>query len=77
MYQQISKSPLVINLKTDSLLLYEFTKEVIEENNFETLVDVDDVYAWEERPEELNIKTFYENMWLGQGIKIKYLRFKV
>ena len=76
-YKQIAKSPLVINLKCDSDLLYEFTKEVIAEQGYETLVDVDDVYAWEERPEELNIKTFYERMWLEEGKKIKYLRFKV
>lgn len=76
-YQQISTSPLTINLKCDSTLLYEFTKEVIAENNFETLVDVDDIYAWDERPEELNIQTFYEQMWLEEGKKIKYLKFLV
>ncbi|MBO6516253.1 MAG: tRNA (guanosine(46)-N7)-methyltransferase TrmB [Bacteroidia bacterium] len=77
MYKQVSVSPLTINLKCDSTLLYEFTKEVIAENNYETLVDVDDVYAWEERPEELNIRTFYESMWLEEGKKIKYLKFRV
>ncbi len=76
-YKQISKSPLVINLKCDSTLLYEFTKEVIAENGFTTLVDIDDVYNWDERPEELNIKTFYEKMWLEEGKKIKYLKFEV
>ncbi|MFT5724903.1 MAG: tRNA (guanine-N7-)-methyltransferase [Bacteroidia bacterium] len=76
-YQAISVSPLVINLKCDSTLLYEYTKEVIAENNFEILVDVDDVYAWEDRPEALNIQTFYEQMWLAEGKKIKYLKFKV
>ena len=55
----------------------EFTKEVIAENGFKTLVDVNDVYNWEERPEELNIKTFYEKMWLEEGKKIKYLKFQV
>lgn len=77
MYKAISKEPLVINLKCDSTLLYEFTKEVVAENGFKTIVDVDDVYTWDERPEELNIKTFYEKMWLEEGKKIKYLRFQV
>lgn len=76
-YKEISTSPLIINLKCDSTLLYEFTKEVIAENGFKTLVDVDDVYAWEERPEELNIITFYEKMWLEEGKKIKYLKLQV
>ncbi len=76
-YIEISIKPLIINLKCDSTLLYEFTKEVIHENNFKTLVDVDDVYNWDERPEELNIQTFYEKMWLEEGKKIKYLRFSV
>jgi len=77
MYKEIAKLPLVINLKCDSDLLYEFTKEVIAEEGYKTLVDVDDVYAWEDRPEELNIRTFYENMWLEEGKKIKYLKFEV
>ncbi|MFT5511747.1 MAG: tRNA (guanine-N7-)-methyltransferase [Bacteroidia bacterium] len=76
-YRAISISPLVVNLKCDSTLLYEFTKEVIAENGLKTLVDVDDVYCWEERPEELNIQTFYEKMWLEKGKKIKYLKFEV
>jgi len=76
-YQHIGQSPLTINLKCDSTLLYEFTKEVIAENGFKTLVDVDDVHSWEDRPEELNIRTFYESMWLEEGKKIKYLKFQV
>jgi tRNA (guanine-N7-)-methyltransferase len=76
-YKAISKSPLTINLKCDSTLLYEFTKEVIQENGFETMVDVPDVYSWDERPEELNIKTFYEKIWLEEGKKIKFLQFQV
>lgn len=77
MYKEIAGESLIINLKTDSDLLYEFTKEVIAEQGYETLVDIDDVYAWADRPDELNIRTFYENMWLDQGIKIKYLKFQV
>ncbi|MCB9263026.1 MAG: tRNA (guanosine(46)-N7)-methyltransferase TrmB [Flavobacteriales bacterium] len=77
LYQQISCSPLIINLKTDSDLLYAFTKEVIAEKQIEPEIDCNDVYTWDERPQELNIQTYYEHKWLDKGIKIKYLRFKL
>ncbi|MBR9860801.1 tRNA (guanosine(46)-N7)-methyltransferase TrmB [bacterium] len=77
-YRHISKPDAVLNLKTDDTGFYEFTKEVIEEEGLELLLDSDDVYAWDEAPEELlNIQTFYEKMWLDEGKKIKYLRFKL
>ena len=75
MYRSVSKTPLVINLKTDSTRFYNYTKEVIAEKKLEVLMDSDDVYQWKDRPAELDIKTFYENMWLKEGKKIKYLRF--
>jgi len=77
MYKAISKDPLTINLKTDSTRYYEFAKEVIAEENLHLIQDCADIYSWDDRPEELNIRTFYENMWLEEGKKIKYLKFQL
>lgn len=63
-----------IHLKTDSPELYEFTKEVIEENNCGLLRDIADVYQAHTDP-VLQIKTFYEQMHLQQGRIIRYLQF--
>jgi tRNA (guanine-N7-)-methyltransferase len=75
-YRNIAKPGAILNLKTDSTRFYEYTKEVIAEQQLEVLADSDDIYNWDEIPEYLaNIQTFYEKMWLADGKKIKYLKF--
>ena len=75
-YRNISKDGAIMNLKSDSTRFYEFTKEVIAEQELTLLEDCDDIYAWDDIPEHLaNIQTFYEKMWLEQSKKIKFLRY--
>jgi len=76
-YKQISNGSLDIHLKTDSQLLYDYTLEVIEEEGHTVIIKNNDVYSWDERPEELDIQTFYENIWRQQGITTKYIHFKI
>lgn len=76
-YRRIGEPGITINLKTDSDLLYEFTLEVIADQKLDLLVNHNDIYSWPERPEELNIQTFYEKRWLSEGITIKYIRFSL
>jgi tRNA (guanine-N7-)-methyltransferase len=73
-YRNISKSGKV-HLKTDSTLLYDFTKAVVEHYRLPLFEDCNNVYQWQERPDELNIRTHYETLWLAQGKSIKYLCF--
>lgn len=75
LYRKIAKRGISINLKTDSDLLYEFTHEVIEEENLEIYRDIKDVY--EECPDDpqLSIQTYYEKMHLKNGKKIKFISF--
>ena len=75
-YRNISKDGAIMNLKSDSTRFYEFTKEVIAEQELTLLEDCDFIYACDDIPEHLaNIQTFYEKMWLEQGKKIKFLRY--
>lgn len=81
-YAQLLKPEATINLKTDSDFLYEFTKETIEQRGHEIILDTNDLYAEMDRmPEELrealNIRTYYESMWLEEGLTIKFLQFKL
>lgn len=77
-YRNISKDGAIMNLKSDSTRFYEYTKEVIAEQNLKVLSDSDDIYNWNEIPEHLaNIQTFYEKMWLADGKKIKFLRYEL
>ena len=76
-YLNFLKPTGIIHLKTDSDLLYAFTKFTSENCNLDLLEDNTDIYNWEERPNALDIKTYYEKKWLEQGKKIKYLKFKI
>ena len=82
-YKEILKPDGLIHLKTDSPLLYEYTLEQIEENKLPTFERSAEVYAElvpRVSPEEqavLNIKTYYEQMWLEEGRTIHYVRFGI
>ncbi len=81
-YQKFLKSKGKMRLKSDSDFFYEFTKKVIEEKSLDILFDCDDIYSkyTPQNPDskltkELLLKTFYENMWLEEGKKIKYIEY--
>jgi tRNA (guanine-N7-)-methyltransferase len=75
LYQQILKPGSVINLKTDSPELYEFTKESIAENHCTIKEDLQDIYGKGLANGSLAIQTFYEKMHLAEGRKIYYISF--
>lgn len=74
-YRKFLKRDGLVHLKTDSDLLYDYTKEVIREQKLTIYADIPDLYADKQELEVKNIRTFYEQIWLEQGLKIKYLRF--
>lgn len=77
-YRNISNPHPILNLKSDSTRFYEYTKEVIAEQSLEIIENNDDIYQWNTIPEYLaNIQTFYEKMWLEDGKKIKYLKYRL
>jgi tRNA (guanine-N7-)-methyltransferase len=74
-YRKFLKPAGVVHLKTDSDLLYQYTCEVIAAQNLPVYYNTSDLYAEKEALEVKQIQTFYEKIWLEQGLKIKYLRF--
>lgn len=74
-YQKIMKHGGVIKLKTDSLELYDFTLEVIKEQNCKIIENIQDIYGKGLAQGPLAIQTFYEKMHLADGRKIYYLSF--
>lgn len=76
-YKTFLKKGGCINLKTDSDLLYEFTQEVIQSSGYSVIYDYSDLYANDDDLEVKNICTYYEQMWLKQGLTIKYLKFSL
>ncbi len=66
-----------VHLKTDSPVLYQFTKKVIELYGCKLVKDYDDVYGKATEQELLNIKTHYEGLDIAQSGKIYYLQFQL
>lgn len=76
-YQQILKPGAIINLKTDSKVLYEFTLETIAEQNCTIHENIADIYGQGKATGPLAIQTFYEKMHLAEGRLIYYISFSL
>ena len=82
-YKKFLKPGSLVHVKSDSPLLYELSKESYIEAGYNILVDSQDVYGElvhrvdPELRELLEIKTFYEQMWLEEGRKIHYMQLRV
>lgn len=74
-YARILAEGGMINLKTDSQFLHEFTKDVIALNELPVEVANNDIYGTGYADETLSVKTAYETKFLAQGMPITYLRF--
>lgn len=74
-YRGILKPGGIIHLKTDSDLLYEYTLEVIREKSLPLHYHTNDLYAIGDEMEVKSLRTYYEQIWLSQGLTIKYIRF--
>jgi tRNA (guanine-N7-)-methyltransferase len=77
LYQKILQPNGLINLKTDSPDLYQFTLAVINLFELELLEHTDQVYAQELVKPELMIKTHYESLDIAQSNRIHYICFRV
>lgn len=76
LYCAILKDQGSIHLKTDSLFLYTYTREMIQINRLPVVRETADLYNSHEADEILSIQTFYEQQWLDRGLSIKYLQFR-
>ncbi len=79
-YRQFVKKDGIIHLKTDNLKLYEYTLEVIQEQNLEIIIQCDDIYKHKDlelHPALRAIQTRYEKLHLADGRTIKYIQFRL
>ena len=82
-YKKLVKPGSIINVKTDSVLLYDLSKEGYLEKGYNILQDSQDVYGElvnevdEDLKAALEIVTYYEDRWLSEGKKIHFLQLKV
>jgi len=76
-YTRFLKPDAVIHLKTDALLLYDYTLGIIEQGGHTLLDANEDIYGSGMDNEMTQIQTFYEKKWLEYGTKIRMLTFKL
>ncbi len=77
LYQKILKQQGLVHLKTDSPVLFNFTKLIIDLYHLPVHAYSEDVYVQPDISEELAIKTHYEVLDIAQSRKIFYLRFSL
>ena len=75
LYQQILVPGGKINLKTDSLVLYESTLEVINQQGCTIVDNITDIYGKGMATGPLAIQTYYEKSHLADGRTIYYVSF--
>jgi len=77
-YARFLKPDGIIHLKTDNIIFFEYTLDIINEMGHELLYSTYDVYKTESVDSPLTqIQTYYEKIWLEHGTKIKYLKFRL
>jgi tRNA (guanine-N7-)-methyltransferase len=76
-YSRVLTPAAVIHLKTDNVPLFDFTLDVIEQNAHKLIYATRDVYNEADIADIVKVKTFYEQIWLAQGLKINYLCFSL
>ena len=82
-YKKILKPGSLINVKTDSVLLYDLSKEGYLDSGYTIKLDSQDVYGDlvhrvpQDLREALEIITYYEKRWLAEGKKIHFIQLEV
>ncbi len=77
LYKEILNDEGTINLKTDSLELFQYTNELLDFNEIDPKIKISDIYASDELSDILKIKTHYESIFLKVGKHINYLQFEL
>ncbi len=84
-YRQFLTDGGLVHLKTDSNFLFTYTEELLKVNHIGPEVKTRNLYGSVPAPQGKEhiiqlasaIQTYYESMWRGRGIDIKYLCFKL
>ncbi len=76
-YSRFLKDGGLVHLKTDNVVLFEYTLRLAELNRFELHYSTAELYHSGISDDILEIKTFYEKGFLEQGMNITYLCFSL
>jgi tRNA (guanine-N7-)-methyltransferase len=67
----------LVHLKTDSMVLYQYTVGLVKFNQLTVKINTRDLYHSGIDSDILGIQTFYERQFLDKGMKITYLCFEL
>ena len=92
-YRKFLRPGGIIHLKTDSMFLHQYSKAVAEANNLQVIASAEDLYGSDREnlynssavsvmgkdsvDALFSVQTYYEKMFLKQGLKITYLSFTI
>jgi tRNA (guanine-N7-)-methyltransferase len=76
-YSRFLKNNGIVHLKTDNKELYHYTLGLVQLNNLKVGIQTDNLYQSGLGNELVDIKTFYEQQFLNQGMAIHYLNFEL
>jgi len=79
-YKKLLKPGSAVHLKTDNLMLFEYTLSVIKEHNHKLIASVKDIYKYTGNhidPTVKEIQTYYEKLFLKENSEIYYLKFVI
>lgn len=76
-YRAFLKEDGIINLKTDSKFLHQYTLASVEANKLTLIEANSDIYGSGRADDILSIKTFYEACYIRKGLEITYMAFKL
>ncbi|MEF9986479.1 MAG: tRNA (guanosine(46)-N7)-methyltransferase TrmB [Bacteroidales bacterium] len=76
-YKKFLNSNGIVNLKTDSQYLHQYTIACAKENNLTILEANNNIYGTGRADNILSIRTFYEAHYIKRGLPITYMAFKI
>lgn len=77
MYRDILQPGGIIHLKTDNQYFYDYTLKIIEEGKHILVFETPDLYEDSCEEEAKDFQTFYEQIYLKENTKIKYIKFRL
>jgi len=77
LYREILKPEGIIHIKTDSRELFDYTMEVVQYFNLPLHYKTNNLYHSEFRGDAPQIQTYYEKIYLAEGIPINYAQFSL
>jgi tRNA (guanine-N7-)-methyltransferase len=77
LYREVLESNGIIHQKTDNRELFEYTLDVVNYFKFPLDYFSYDVYASDSDNDLVEIQTYYEKMFLKDGIPINYMKFRL